>query len=435
MYTCGPTVYNYAHLGNLRSYVFADTLKRTLEYIGYSTEHVINITDVGHLVSDADEGEDKLEKGALREGRSAQEISAFYTKEFFHDLDILNIDRKKIIFPRATDYIKEQITLIQKLEEKGHTYKTSDGIYFDTSTFPTYGSLGGINLDSIKEGARIGINAEKKNPTDFALWKLSGNKKRQQEWDSPWGTGFPGWHIECSAMAMSILGEELDIHTGGIDHVPVHHNNEIAQSESATGKTFSQFWLHNEFLTTQGEKMSKSQGNFLRMQLVIDEGFHPLSYRYFCLTAHYRTPLTFSWEALSASETAFRRLSLFLSPIKNTGTADEYYVSLAKKHLADDLNTASTLALLWEIVKDNALTKEDRKATILDIDKALGLDLRTNYFEKEIEIPHTVQELLERRKEAREQKNWSLSDEIRDEIRTHGFIVQDTPSGQEVTKE
>lgn len=433
MYSCGPTVYNYAHLGNLRSYIFADTLSRSLKYLGHKVQHVINITDVGHLVSDDDDGEDKMEKGAAREGKTAEEISTFYTQQFFNDLDTLHIEKKSVIFPRATNFIKEQISLIQKLEQKGYTYKTSDGIYFNTKKFPTYGELGGTNLKGLKEGARVKSNPEKKNPTDFALWKFSGIEKRQQEWDSPWGIGFPGWHIECSAMVMKILGEQIDIHTGGVDHIAIHHNNEIAQSEGVTGKQFAQFWLHGEFLITEGEKMSKSKDNFLRIQSILDKHIHPLAYRYFVLTAHYRSPLAFSWQALKASETALFRLSNILKKYPPKGKINDRYVAQAKKLIADDLDTSRTIALLWEILKDTDITGADKKATIFDIDKVLGLDL-CNLETNDVQISPEVQTLLGKRLKARQEKNWKLSDELREKIEAQGLEIKDTPTGQEVVE-
>src|SRR3989338_2131329 len=307
LYTCGPTVYSYAHIGNLRTYIFEDILKRVLIENGYKVKHVMNITDVGHLTSDADTGDDKVEKSAKEQKKTVWDIAGFYTKVFQEDIAKLHI-LDPDIWCRATDHIKEQIELIKKLEKKGLTYKTSDGIYFDTSKFKDYGILGNIKAEGLKAGVRVEIG-EKKNPTDFALWKFSPkDSKRQMEWKSPWGTGFPGWHIECSAMSMKYLGETFDIHCGGIDHVPVHHTNEIAQSEAATGKSFVKYWAHGAFLLLEKEKMAKSGGNFITLQTLIERGYDPLDYRYFCFTAHYRSELKFSFDALTSCRAAFNIL-------------------------------------------------------------------------------------------------------------------------------
>ena len=436
IYSCGPTVYHYAHLGNLRSYVFRDVLKRTLLYSGYKVKDVINITDVGHLVSDADEGEDKVEKAVRREGKTAQGITTFYSKEFLNDIKALNIDINKTLFPKATDYIAEQIDLLKKMEEKGLTYKTSDGIYFDTSKFKNYGVLGGIDLEGLKEGARVTLNKEKKNPTDFALWKLSpSGEQRQQEWDSPWGKGFPGWHLECSAMAMKLLGEQIDIHTGGIDHIPVHHNNEIAQSESVTNKKFSRFWLHNQHLkNVGGDKMAKSKENFLRLQTVIDKNINPLSYRYFLLQAHYRSPITFSWEALEASQTALRRLSEQVQNLPKGGSVSEKYKQKFESSVADDLDTSGALALVWMLLKDDSVSDKDKRATLVDFDKVLGLDLFNISFEKIVEVPEEVHKLAEERELARKSKNWQKADQLREEIDKLGFVIKDAESGFKIEK-
>ncbi len=314
MYHCGPTVYSKAHIGNMRAYIFADILKRFFLYQGYKVNQVINITDVGHLTDDGDGGDDKVEKKAREAKLRAQDIINEVTKYFFDDLKLLNINTENTLFPKATDHIKEQIEMIQILEKKGHTYQTSDGIYFDTSTYPPYGKLGNINLENLKEGARVEINEEKKNPTDFALWKFSKlEDKRQQEWESPWGIGFPGWHIECSAMSKKYLGETFDIHTGGIDHIPVHHNNEIAQSESANGKEQANFWLHFKHILINNEKISKSLGNDIYIDDLLKKNISPLAYRYWLLTADYKTQINFTWEALIASKTAYEKLVIQIS--------------------------------------------------------------------------------------------------------------------------
>ncbi|GIW60195.1 MAG: hypothetical protein KatS3mg087_1261 [Patescibacteria group bacterium] len=328
LYTCGPTVYHYAHLGNLRAFIFYDTLRRTLMALGYKVEHVMNITDVGHLTDDADYGQDKLEKGAAREGKNVWEVAEFYTNEFLRDMRLLN-NLPPTHQPKATEYITEQIQMVERLEEKGFTYRTDMGIAFDTSKFANYTALSKMPLDKLCEGARVEFDKQKRNPTDFYLWKFSQPvEKRQMEWDSPWGRGFPGWHIECSAMAKAILGVTIDIHCGGIDHITVHHSNEIAQSEAANGALFAKYWMHNNFLTLEpGLKMAKSAENFLRMQTVLEQGFHPLAYRYMCLSAHYRSELLFGWEQLHAAQHTLRRLRQFMYGPSGTfgeSAADRY---------------------------------------------------------------------------------------------------------------
>lgn len=433
MYHCGPTVYNYPHIGNLRAYVFADTLKRLMKASGYKVDQVINITDVGHIVSDADTGEDKMEKARVREGKSAKDIASFYTKIFFENLKDLNIDTEKTHFPKATEYIPEQIAIVKTLEKKGFTYKTSAGIYFDTSRFPRYGKLGNIDIQGIREGERIGADAEKKNPTDFALWKFSpSDQKREQEWPSPWGVGFPGWHIECSAMSEALLGKTFDIHTGGIDHIPVHHNNELAQSESAHGTEFVRYWLHNAFITIDSSKMGKSEGNFLTLASVKEKNIHPLAYRYFLLGARYSTPLNFTWEALEASETAYKRMNSAVHELPDGGKPHTESVQKALSFVADDLDTPKALALIWDILKDSQITPADKKATILKIDALLGLI--TEEKKETVSLPPEVQALAEERKQARLKKDWKKSDELRSAINAQGFEIKDTPTGYTLTR-
>ncbi len=436
MYNCGPTVYNYAHLGNLRSYVFADILKRALKYNKYKVIQVINITDVGHLVGDSDDGRDKIEEGAKKEGKTASEITTFYTKAFFEDLEALNIDTKDTVFPKATENITEQIALIQKLEQKGFTYKTSDGIYFDTRKFKQYGKLGNIDLAHLQEGARVTINSEKKHMTDFALWKFSQpHEKRQQEWKSPWGIGFPGWHLECSAMSMKYLGETFDIHTGGIDHIPVHHNNEIAQSESATGVEYAHYWLHNAFVNIEGGKMAKSEGNFLRLASVIEKNISPLAYRYWLLTAQYRSPITFSWDALEGANTAYTKLALIYSNLSILGKVDKKYLGLFKQHIENDLDTPQALALMWEMLKDKNVSDRNKRATLNEFDKILGLNLKSasKTLKKNLkEIPVNIKKLASDREKAREQKDWKKADELRDLIQKSGFDIKDGEKGPEI---
>lgn len=439
MYNCGPTVYNYAHLGNLRAYVFADTLRRMFEWNGYKVKQVINITDVGHLTSDSDIGDDKVEKAAKKEGKNAKDITEFYINAFFEDIDNLNISRNEISFPKATDYIQEQIGMIETLEEKGFTYKTSDGVYFDTNMFPEYNDLFGINRNLLKdEFARVTPVPEKHNHLDFALWKFSKNKKREQEWGSPWGVGFPGWHIECSAMSKKLLGEHFDVHTGGVDHIPVHHTNEIAQSVCANGEPFVNYWMHSAFLNIGSEKMAKSEGNFLRLDTLKEENISPLAYRYLLLTAKYSSPMEFSWDALSGSENALNKLKNFMQKNNESGTEEENRENILNSNknlftqfVNDNLDTPKALALVWEVIKDTRLSVKDRQNQINDFDQVLGLKLseKTN-----IEIPKEVKDLILKRDIARKEKNWVLSDELRQKIEILGFEVMDGDSGTTVTK-
>jgi len=447
MYNCGPTVYDYQHIGNLRSYVFADILRRVLEYNGYKVKQVVNITDVGHLTSNADRGEDKMEKGARQAGKSVQEIATEITKEFWNDLEKLNIKKEKILFPKATQHIAEQIAFIKTLEEKGYTYRIRDGVYFDTSLFRGYGALGNIDLEGLREGARVKENKEKKNSTDFALWKFSprlrpGQARRQQEWESPWGVGFPGWHIECSAMAMKHLGKQLDIHTGGIDHIPIHHNNEIAQSESATGKPLSRYWLHHAFITIEGEKIAKSVGNTVYLKNIIDRDFSPLSYRYWLLTGHYKTPMNFTWEALEGAHTALFKMHRYLVEELGTekGTVNKTYQKKFHTYINDDLDTPGAIALLWDLIKDTTIPHKNKRATILDFDRVLGLGFKESELpgtEKLLstkEIPDNIKKLLDEREEARKKEDWARADQLRDEIQKQGYSIEDTDDKSVVRK-
>ncbi|MDD4988943.1 MAG: cysteine--tRNA ligase [Candidatus Pacebacteria bacterium] len=427
MYNCGPTVYNYPHIGNLRAFLLADILRRTLEWNGYKVKQILNITDVGHLTDDASNGEDKMEKAARLGGKTAKEISEFYTQAFFDDLKKMNIETEGTTFPRATAHIQEQIDLIKTLEKKGYTYKTSDGIYFDTSKFPDYGKLGNINLKGLEEGARVEKNTEKKNLTDFALWKFSKpEEKRQQEWESPWGVGFPGWHIECSAMSMKYLGETFDIHTGGIDHIPVHHNNEIAQSTCATGKPYAHYWLHNAHVNISGgEKMAKSAGNFIRLQTLIDAKIHPLSYRYYLLGAHYSTPMAFTMEAVEGAQSTLENI---VREVKNlgekVGKSIPDFMEKFEVSINNDLGTAEALALLHSLLVNKDVKSEDKLATIKEFDKVLGLNLIE--LAKEMgTIPKEIWALNEKREVARKEKDWKKSDELRAEIEKLGYKVLD----------
>src|SRR5512133_1683748 len=367
LYTCGPTVYDYAHIGNLRTYVFEDILRRVIEFNGYQVNHVMNITDVGHLVSDSDSGEDKMEKGSRRTGKTAWEIAAFYTQAFRDDLARLNI-QEPVVWCRATDHIPEQLELIRCIEEKGYTYRTSDGIYFDTAKLPDYGALARLDIEGLQAGARIDIG-EKHNPTDFALWKFSPkDQQRQMEWDSPWGVGFPGWHIECSAMSAKYLGPFFDIHCGGEDHIPVHHTNEIAQTMACYGTRLANFWMHGYFLQLDDAKMSKSAGGFLRVQSLIDRGYDPLAYRFFCLNAHYRAKLSFNWESLDGAARALDRLRNATYELGAPGSADEDFMDRFCTAVNNDLNLPVAVALTWELLK-SSLPAPVKKGTLLEFDR------------------------------------------------------------------
>lgn len=441
LYTCGPTVYNYAHIGNLRSYVFEDLLKRTLYYFNYPVKHVMNITDVGHLTGDMDMGEDKIESGAAREGRSAWDIASFYAEAFKSDLRALNIIEPDV-YCRATDYIKEQIALVARLEEKGFTYKTSDGIYFDTSLVSDYNKLSHLPLKDLQEGARVEKNPEKKSPTDFALWKFSPvGTKRQMEWDSPWGVGFPGWHIECSAMSLRFLSGQLDIHCGGADHINVHHTNEIAQSEAATGEKFFNYWLHGAFLIVPGgKKMAKSEGNFLTLEnTFIANNIDPLAYRFMLLQGHYRKPMEWRSDSAANAQNGLESLRRKVAELKSETTAEgqviEEFISRFKSALADDLNIPQALALVQEVLKSDE-DANDRLKTILNFDQIFGLGLShasVDNLDPE-SLPEDVTKLLTARNSARENKDWNESDRLRDEIRARGFLVEDTKEGMKISK-
>lgn len=439
LYSCGPTVYSRAHIGNLRPYVFADVLARTLAASGYHVRRVINITDVGHLRGDGDAGEDKMEAGAKAEGMRAEDIAARYTKTFLDDIRLLNIDTSDISFPKATEYIEEQIDIIRKLEEKGFTYRTGDGIYFDTKQFPAYGALDHSGEKMREEafaeiGRRIAGNAEKKHPADFALWKFSPRgQKRQQEWSSPWGVGFPGWHIECSAMARALLGQPLDIHTGGIDHIPVHHTNEIAQSEAAFGKPLARFWMHGAFLTIDNRKISKSEGDDLYLSDIEERGHSPLALRYLFLQANYRSPLSFTWESLAAADAALDRLQRASRLINTEAKGRARQSDTSRRMIAilrDDLATPAALALLWETVKDEDMEREEQLAVIEAADAVLGLKLLA----EEAMIPAHTQALLRERDIARITKDFAKSDALRIHIEQSGYHVEDGPSGTIVTR-
>lgn len=436
IYCCGPTVYHFAHIGNLRTYIFEDILRRGLQYFGFPVKHVVNITDVGHLTSDEDSGEDKMEKGAARTGKSVWEVADFYTQAFLKDIAHLNILQPSV-WCKATDHIQEQIALVQKLESKGYTYCTSDGVYFDSSKFPRYADFAKLDIEGLQDGARIDMG-EKRNPTDFALWKFSpADTKRAMEWPSPWGIGFPGWHIECSAMAQKHLGETLDIHCGGTDHIRVHHTNEIAQSECANDKPFARFWMHGEFLRMgDSAKMSKSSGEFLTLDVLIREGFHPMEYRLLALTSHYRNYLNFSFEALENARDSLRSLRKKTDPLMGQGgsigsSKARDWQEKFREAIGDDLNTPKALGILNLMLKDD-LQDYEKSALVRDFDQVLGLGLGeplTVVREAATVDSAKVEALLAERTAARKNKDFKTSDRIRDELAAMNVMIKDGPQG------
>lgn len=443
MYNCGPTVYGPQHIGNLSMFVFVDILRRALEQNGYTVKQVINFTDVGHLVSDQDEGEDKMTKGLKREGltptiENMKTLGKKYAEHFLGQLRLLNINTESITFPYASDYIPAQIAMVKTLEEKGYAYAGKKGVYFDTSRFPEYGKLGNIHLEGLQEGARIGTVDEKKHPTDFLLWKFD----RRKGWDSPWGKGFPGWHIECSAMSHSILGDQLDIHTGGIEHIPVHHNNEIAQSEAALGKKpFSRFWLHRAHLQIEGAKIAKSVGNTIFLEQIVEKGYSPLAFRYLLLGAHYRTPASFSWDTLESANTSLKRLYSAYDACKSDlhkglGNAASYIGRFVER-INDDLDTPGALAILWELLKDDAVSNSAKVEALNYFDMVFGLNINAERVSSQItvsELNSEIQSLIERRETARREKNWTEADRLRGEIEAKGYELKDTSQGVQVLK-
>lgn len=444
MYSCGPTVYDHTHIGNLRAFVSADITKRVLLRNGYLVKHTINFTDFGHLTDDADAGEDKMMKGLNREELpitldAMRQLSDRYIKSFKDDIDELHILQPDT-WARASDYIKKQINLIKTLDEKGFTYETSDGLYFDISKFPKYGRLGNINLEKLKSGARVEVSSEKKHPADFAVWK-----KGDLGWDSKWGKGFPGWHVECSAMAMDTLGKQIDIHTGGEDLAYTHHNAEIAQSEAVTGKPFAKYWLHNAFITIDNTKISKSLGNTITMRHLMDRGFSGDDYRYWLLTAHYRSPINFSWDALKASKQALFRLKRHMyEDFKQKSVApDEQYLDKFDARLADDLDTPGAIAVMWDMLKDSKLDDKTKCGTLMSMDEVLDIGLSEDVFDgvrslgvvSPDELPEEVQSLIDEREAARIARNWEMADALRDAIKLKGYTLEDTAHGPKVTKE
>jgi cysteinyl-tRNA synthetase len=430
IYACGPTVYDYAHIGNLRTYLFEDILRRTLEYAGFKVKHVMNITDVGHLTSDADTGEDKMEKGSKRTGMTAWELADHYAEAFRNDLVALNVFEPHI-WCKATDHIQEQIEFIEEIEKHGFAYKTSDGIYFLSEKLNDYGHLARLNIDGLQAGARV-EQGEKRAITDFALWKFSPEgETRQMEWDSPWGKGFPGWHIECSAMSAKYLGDYFDIHCGCEDHIPVHHTNEIAQTQACRGTNLANFWLHGYFLQMGNTKMAKSAGEFIRLETLQEKNIDPLVYRYFCLTAHYRTQLSFSWESLEASRVALNRLYRTCYEWGEAGEVDASFMSRFEAFIYNDLNMPRAIALIRELIRSK-LSDAVKKASLLEFDRVLGLDFAKWEPATEV-IPEEIQALARAREKARDAKNWAEADQIRVQISEAGYAVEDTADGSRLT--
>jgi cysteinyl-tRNA synthetase len=445
IYTCGPTVYGYAHIGNLRAYVFMDILRRALKYNGFKLNHVMNITDVGHLVSDGDDGEDKMLKGARELKKTPWEIAGFYTDVFMKDIDSLNIQKTEII-AKVTDHIDEMVEFVEGLIDKGLGYEINDGIYFDISKFPGYGKLSKINLDDLEAGKRVDINDEKRHPADFALWKKAP-KEHIMQWESPWGMGYPGWHIECSALSKKYLGISFDIHTGGVDHIPIHHENEIAQSEGLTGVQPAKYWMHNEFVMVDNGKMSKSLGNTYTLEDLMGKGICPLVYRYFCLNAHYRNKLNFTWEGIKATRVSYERL--LMGVLEHNNAKSEVQKDFIKNALEefesvinDDLNVPKALGIVWNLVR-NEIKSHDIYELLLKMDSILGLGFEnaTENLEKsrqcnqgDQEISTEILQLVERREQARLDKNWKLADEIRNELNSRGFEIKDSPEGSKIIK-
>lgn len=455
LYCCGPTVYNFAHIGNLRTYIFEDVLKRVLVSCRYKVKHIVNITDVGHLTSDADTGEDRMEKGAEREGRSVWDIAEYYTSVFMkniHDLNIIDAD----LWPRATDHIAEMIDLIQKLADNGATYQTTDGIYFDTIKFPAYCDFAHLDPEALRAGSRIDMG-EKRNPTDFALWKFSPKgTKRMMEWNSPWGVGFPGWHIECSAMALKYLSQPIDIHCGGIDHIRIHHTNEIAQVEAATKKKFVRIWLHGEFLVLDKEKMSKSKDNFITIDFLKEHGIPPLAYRLFCFSAHYRSPLTFSMDSLRNAAQSLHNLKRCV--INETASEGAAATSIIhgeildnfKHAMYDDLNMPRAVAAIWDILHSKKYSANEKKQAIIYADTILGLELLSPEPEKIVlnseeaknlniriisdalcseDLQNSIYTLIAERKVARKEKKYKKADYLREQLQNLGVTIKDLSDG------
>lgn len=440
LYTCGPTVYDYAHIGNLRSYVFSDIVRRTFEYAGYSVRQVINITDFGHLVGDADDTEDKMTLALKREGKELTMenmalLARTYIDAFKSDSEAINIKTPHAM-PRASEHVRGMRAYVETLLHKGFAYTTSDGVYFDTKKFPRYGTLGG---SASSDHSRVGVSSQKKDPRDFALWKFN----KELGWDAPWGKGFPGWHIECTAMSTEYLGKTFDLHTGGVDHIAIHHNNELAQGECANGKPYARYWLHHEFITVDARRIGKSEGNSITLQQVQDRGIHPLAYRYWLLSGHYRQNMNFTWEAVSASQTALQRAWKIFADLPKGGRVVSSYEEKFKTALYDDFNTAVALSLVWEVLKDEEVSGADKRATVGQFDRVLGVGFLNSPHRAEKvaltvssspSIPSDVETLLREREVARLNKNYAEADRLRDAIHQLGFSVEDSPGGPVVKK-
>lgn len=437
MYSCGPTVYNYAHIGNLRTYIFTDLIRRVLQYNNYKIKGVMNITDVGHLMEDSDDGEDKMVKASREQKKTPLEIAKHYTKVFFEDLEKLNIQKPEII-SKATDHINDMIEYVKALVEEGYAYETSDGIYFDISKFPNYGKLSGINLDEQKAGARVEVNSEKRNPADFAVWKKA-EPAHIMQWQSPWGMGYPGWHIECSVMSQKYLGTFFDIHSGGVDHIPIHHENEIAQNEALTKKQSVKYWMHGEFMLVDNGKMSKSLGNVYTINQLEEKGFSPLDFRFFCLNAHYRKKLNFTFEGLQAAKVSKERLisSLYQHKISENSTDREKLDNYRSQFLSainDDINIPLALGVLFTMTKEPK--SKDIYNLAVDFDKVFALNLQKASLpaQTQADVPEQIKLLVEQRKQAKKDRNFALADSLRDQILQQGYSLKDTREGVEITK-
>lgn len=442
MYACGPTVYKFAHIGNLRAYVFEDVLRRALEYAGFIVRHVMNVTDVGHLSDDADEGEDKMLRSAREQGMTVREIADFYTAAFFRDTDLLNIERPSVVC-RATEHIGEMIGLVKRLEDRGFTYLAGGNVYFDIGKFPGYGKLALLDRQELLAGARIEVDEYKHDPRDFVLWFTNSKFEHQSmTWDSPWGTGYPGWHLECSAMSMKYLGEHFDIHCGGVDHIPVHHTNEIAQSEAATGKKWVNYWLHNEFVLMNDRKMAKSSGGFVTLSDLVERGYDPLDFRYLCLGTHYRTQLQYTIEALDGARAArmnlVDRVSRLAGEATPAGLAElsdqaRGYLVEFEEGISNDLGLPKGLATVWNLLKDPSLRETEKLTLVFEVDRVLGLRL-ARAKRDDSDIDEGAQELVRQRNEARRMKDFQKADEIREILLGRGIILEDSPNGTKIYK-